>query len=117
MTEDTLCPRCEMPGDHRRHSGVRWQWACPTDTEARPLTSEPLGELAVSMTEPITPDMLIRAWRMGYLAACRDPSMERIIRANLEASEREDDEEEEPLVHHPACIKYGDDSGCVACNR
>lgn len=22
----------------------------------------------------------------------------------------------EPVVHHPACVKYGDDSQCVACN-
>lgn len=25
--------------------------------------------------------------------------------------------ENEPVQHHPACVKYGDDSGCDACNR
>lgn len=25
--------------------------------------------------------------------------------------------EPELIAHHPACVKYGDDSGCDACNR
>lgn len=46
------------------------------NTEASPGTSA-----------AITPDMLDRAWRMGYLAGCSDPTQEHIVRANLTAGE------------------------------
>ena len=31
--------------------------------------------------------------------------------------EHEQQPEPAPEPHHPACVKYGDDSGCTPCNR